>query len=188
MGAKPAQIQTLLASCDRQFAAGRREYAVILLLARLGLRAGEVAGLRLEDIHWHHGEVLIRGKGSTDENLPLPVDVGDAVADYLTHARPADAKHRAVFCTLRAPRRSLTSPEVWVIVTRACTRAGLEPFCPHQLRHSLAEAMVAAEVPLAAIGQVLRHVDPATTANYARVDVARLRTLAQPWPEVGDLS
>lgn len=188
MGAKPAQIQTLLASCDRQSTAGRREYAVILLLARLGLRAGEVAKLRLEDIHWHHGEILIRGKGSTEEDLPLPVDVGDAVADYLAHARPADAMHREVFCTVRAPRRPLTSPAVWVIVTRACTRAGLEPFGPHQLRHGLAEQMVAAEVPLAAIGQVLRHVDPATTANYARVDVARLRTLAQPWPAGGDLS
>ena len=188
MGAKPAQIQTLLASCDRHSTAGRREYAVILLLARLGLRAGEVAGLRLEDIHWHHGEILIRGKGSTEENLPLPVDVGDAVADYLAHARPADAVHREVFCTLSAPRRGLTSPAVWVLVTRACTRAGLEPFGPHKLRHGLAEQMVAAEASLAAIGQVLRHVDPATTANYARVDVARLRTLAQPWPEAGEQS
>lgn len=188
MGAKPAHIQTLLASCDRQSTAGRRAYAVILLLARLGLRAGEVAGLRLEDIHWHHGEILIRGKGTTEENLPLPVDVGDAVADYLAHARPTDAVHREVFCTLSAPRRKLTSPAVWIIVTRACTRAGLEPFGPHKLRHGLAERMVAAEVPLAAIGQVLRHVTPATTANYARVDVVRLRTLAQPWPEVGDRS
>lgn len=187
MEAKPAQIQTLLASCDRQSIAGRREYAVVLLLARLGLRAGEVAGLRLEDIHWHHGEILIRGKGSTEENLPLPVDVGDAVADYLAHARPAEANHREVFCTLRAPLRRLMSPGIWILVTRACTRAGLEPFGPHQLRHGLAEQMVAAEVPLAAIGQVLRHVDPATTANYARVDVARLRTLAQPWPAAGDL-
>lgn len=185
MGAKPAQIQTLLASCDRQSTAGRRAYAVILLLARLGLRAGEVAGLRLEDIHWHHGEVLIRGKGSTEENLPLPADVGDALADYLAHARPADALHREVFCTLSAPLRRLTSAAVWVLVTRACTRAGLEPFGPHKLRHGLAEQMVAAEVPLAAIGQVLRHIDPATTANYARVDVVRLRTLAQPWPEAG---
>ena len=150
-----------------------------------GLRAGEVAGLRLEYIHWHRGEVLIRGKGSTQEDLPLPIDVGDAVADYLAHARPAEAMHREVFCTVRAPRRPLTSTGVWLLVTRACIRAGLEQFGPHQLRHSLAEAMVAAEVPLAAIGQVLRHVDPATTANYARVDVVRLRTLAQPWPAAG---
>lgn len=188
MGAKTAQIQTLLASCDRQSTAGRRAYAVILLLARLGLRAGEVAGLRLEDIHWHHGEILIRGKGGTEENLPLPIGVGDAVADYLAHARPADAVHREVFCTLSAPRRKLTSPGIWILVTRACTRAGLEPFGPHKLRHGLAEQMVAAEVPLAAIGQVLRHSTPATTANYARVDVVRLRTLAQPWPEMGDQS
>jgi site-specific recombinase XerD len=188
MGAKPAQIQALLAACDRQSTAGRRDYAVVLLLARLGLRAGEVAGLRLEDIDWHQGEILIRGKGSTEERLPLPVDVGDAVADYLAHARPADAMHREVFCALSAPRRRLTSPSVWILVTRACTRAGIDPFGPHKLRHGLAEQMVAAEVSLAAIGQVLRHVDPATTANYARVDVARLRTLAQSWPAAGDVS
>ena len=188
MGAKPAQIQALLAACDRQSTAGRRDYAVELLLARWGLRAGEVAGLRLEDIDWHRGEILIRGKGSTEERLPLPVDVGDAVADYLAHARPADAMHREVFCALSAPRRRLTSPSVWILVTRACTRAGIDPFGPHKLRHGLAEQMVAAEVSLAAIGQVLRHVDPATTANYARVDVARLRTLAQSWPAAGDVS
>ena len=188
VGASPAQIETLLESCDRRTEVGRREYAVIMLLAWLGLRAGEVAGLLLEDIDWHQGEVLVRGKGSKQEHLPLTDEVGAAVADYLIHARPADASHREVFCTRRAPLRPLTSPAVWVIVTRACTRAGLEPFGPHRLRHGLAEAMVAAEVPLAAIGHVLRHDDPATTANYARVDVARLRKLAQPWPMGGNRS
>ena len=151
-------------------------------------RAGEVAGLRLEDIDWHHGEVLIRGKGTRHERLPLPADVGEAVVDYLMHTRPADAVHREVFCTVRAPQRRLTSPAVWAIVQRACQRAGLAPFGAHRLRHSLGEAMIAAEVPLAAIGQVLRHEDPLTTANYARVDVTRLRGLAQPWPTGGDQS
>lgn len=188
VGASAAQIETLLRSCDRDTAVGRREYAVILLLVRLGLRAGEVAGMQLEDIHWRHGEVLIRGKGAKHECLPLPAEVGAAVVDYLLHARPADAELREVFCTVRAPRRGLTPPAVWLIVTRACTRAHLEKLGPHQLRHSLAEAMVAAEVPLAAIGQVLRHDDPATTANYARVDVVRLRQLARPWPAGGELS
>lgn len=188
LGASAEQIDTLLQGCDRTTAAGRREYAVILLLTRLGLRAGEVAGMQLEDIHWRHGEVLIRGKGAKHECLPLPTEVGAAVVDYLMLARPADADLREVFCTIRAPRRRLSSPGVWAIVTRACTRAHLETFGPHRLRHSLAEAMVAAEVPLAAIGQVLRHDDPATTANYARVDVIRLRELARPWPAGGELS
>lgn len=186
VGASAAQIETLVQSCDRDTAVGRREYAVIMLLTRLGLRAGEVAGMQLEDIHWRQGEVLIRGKGPKHECLPLPAEVGAAVVDYLMHARPTEASLREVFCTIRAPRRGLTSPAVWLIVTRACTRAHLEPFGPHRLRHGLAEAMVAGEVPLAAIGQVLRHADPATTANYARVDVARLRQLAQPWPGGGE--
>jgi len=182
VGVSPAQTEALLAACDRDTALGRREYAVIVLLARLGLRAGEVAALRLEDIDWRHGEVLIRGKGSRQERLPLPDEVGQAVADYLMHARPADAVHREVFCAVRAPRRRRTSASVWAIVNRACGRAGLEPFGAHRLRHTLGEAMVAAEVSMAAIGQVLRHDDPITTANYARVDVTRLRSLAQPWP------
>jgi integrase len=142
----------------------------------------------LEDIDWHHGEILIRGKGSRREHLPLPAEVGEAVADYLIHARPADAVHREVFCTVRAPRRRLTSPAVWAIVQRACDRGGIPRFGPHRLRHSLGEAMVAAEVPFAAIGQVLRHEDPMTTASYARVDVAGLRSLALPWPAGGDQS
>lgn len=182
VGVGTAQTEALLAACDRDTALGRREYAVIMLLARLGLRAGEVAGLRLEDIDWRHGEVLIRGKGSRQECLPLPDEVGQAVADYLMHARPADTVHREVFCAVRAPRRRLTSGAVWAIVNRACGRAGLEPFGAHRLRHTLGEAMIAAEVPMAAIGQVLRHDDPITTAHYARVDAARLRSLAQPWP------
>lgn len=186
VGVSPAQVEALLESCDRDTMLGRRDYAVIVLLVRLGLRAGEVAGLRLEDIDWHHGEVLIRGKGARQECLPLPAEVGQVIADYLMHARPADVTHREVFCAVRAPRRRLTSPAVWAIVNRACARGGLEPFGAHRLRHSLGEAMVSAEVSLAAIGQVLRHDDPVTTANYARVDVTRLRSLAQPWPAGGE--
>lgn len=188
VGVSPAEVETLLGACDRETALGRREYAVIVLLARLGLRAGEVAGLRLEDIDWHQGEILIRGKGAKDERLPLPADVGEAVADYLVHARPADTDHRQVFGTVRAPRRRLSSPAVWAIVQRACDRGGVQRFGPHRLRHSLGEAMVAAEVPLAAIGQVLRHESPLTTASYARVDVAGLRSLALPWPTGGHQS
>lgn len=188
VGVDPAEVQALLAVCDRGTALGRREYAVIVLLARLGLRAGEVAGLRLEDIDWHQGEVIVRGKGAKHECLPLPAEVGEAVSDYLLHARPADTPQRDVFCTVRAPRRRLTSPAVWAIVVRACDRGGIPRFGPHRLRHALGEAMVAAEVPLAAIGQVLRHENPSTTAGYARVDVAGLRGLALPWPTGGDQS
>jgi integrase/recombinase XerD len=188
VGVSPADVETLLGACDRETALGRREYAVIVLLARLGLRAGEVAGLRMEDIDWHLGEILIRGKGAKDERLPLPAEVGEAVADYLVHARPADTVHKEVFCTARAPRRRLTSPAIWAIVQRACDRGGIQRFGPHRLRHSLGEAMVAAEVPLAAIGQVLRHENPLTTAGYARVDVAGLRSLALSWPTGGGQS
>lgn len=188
VGVSPDQVEALLGACDQDTAGGRRAYAVIVLLARLGLRAGEVAGLRLEDIDWHHGEILVRGKGAKDERLPVPTEVGSAIADYLLHARPADAPDREVFCAVRAPRHRLTSPAVWAIVNRTCDRAGLERFGAHRLRHTLAEALVGAEVPLAAIGQVLRHNDSATTAGYARVDVDRLRTLAQPWPTGGDRS
>ena len=188
VGVSPGQVEALLGACDRGTVLGRREYAVIVLLARLGLRAGEVAGLRLEDVDWHHGEILIRGKGATQECLPLPAEVGVAVADYLMHARPAGTSHREVFCTVRAPRRRLTSPSVWAIVNRACKRAGLEPFGAHRLRHTLGEAMVGAGVPLTTIGQVLRHDNPLTTANYARVDVTKLRALAQPWLAGGERS
>ena len=188
IGVSPSQIHALLEACDRNSAVGRRDYAVIMLLARLGLRAGEVAGLRLEDIDWHHGEFLVRGKRSKDERLPLPDEVGAAVVDYLLHARPAIPELREAFSTVKAPWRRLGSPAVWAIVVRGCKRAGMQPFGAHRLRHSLGEAMVGAEVSLAAIGQVLRHDDPVTTANYARVDVTRLRTLAQPWPADGSLS
>jgi integrase/recombinase XerD len=102
VGVSPADVETVLGACDRGTALGRREYAVIVLLARLGLRAGEVAGLRLDDIDWHKGEVLIRGKGAKNECLPLPAEVGEAVAAYLVHARPAETVHREVFCTVGA--------------------------------------------------------------------------------------
>lgn len=188
IGVNPGQIQALLDACDRNTAVRKRDYAVIILLARLGLRAGEVAGLRLDNIDWHHGEFLVLGKGAKDERLPLPDEVGAAVVDYLLHGRPAIPDLREVFSTVKAPWRQLSSPAIWAIVVRACKRAGLQPFGAHRLRHSLGEAMVGAQVPLAAIGQVLRHDDPVTTANYARVDVTRLRTLAQPWPADGNLS
>lgn len=186
VGIDADQIHSLLEACDRHDPTGKRDYAILLLLARLGIRAGEVAGLRLEDVDWRAVKVLIRGKGAKDERLPVSTEVGEAIVDYL-HVRP-NVEQRVVFCTVKAPWRRVSSPAVWAIVTRACQRAGLEPFGAHRLRRSLAESMINANIPLAAIGQVLRHDDPATTANYARVDVTRLRTIAQPWPAEGDRS
>jgi integrase/recombinase XerD len=182
VGASPAEVAALLASCDRATPVGRRDYAVLLLLARLGLRAVEVARLRLADLDWRRGEVLVRGKGNRDELLPLPEDVGAAIVDYLQTSRVANSSVGEVFAAVRAPRRALTRESVGGIVERGCDRAGLPRFGPHRLRHTLGERMVAAEVSLEAIGQVLRHARPLTTAGYARVDVGALRGLAQPWP------
>lgn len=182
VGVNSDDVAALLAACDRSTRLGRREFAVILLLVRLGLRAIEVARLRLDDIDWHHGEVLVRGKGNRDERLPLPTEVGTALVDYLRSSRPADTDLREVFVAARAPRRPLSREAVSGIVERACDRAGLARFGAHRLRHTLGEQMVTAGVGFDAIGQVLRHANVVTTAGYARVDLPRLRALAQPWP------
>lgn len=171
----------LLRACDRRRPLGRRDYAVVLTLLRLGVRAGEVAALRLDDFDWRAGEVVIRGKGRREDRLPLPADVGEALAAYLRRGRPATTQ-RAVFVTATAPVHGLTRGAVSLIVRRACVRAGITPVGAHRLRHTTACAMVRAEVPLAEIGQVLRHRSPVSTAGYARVDLVRLRTLARPWP------
>jgi integrase/recombinase XerD len=183
-GISPDEAQALLCSCDRSTAVGRRDRAVLLVLLRLGLRCGEVGRLRLEDIDWRAGQLLVRGKARRDEQLPLPADVGEAVADYLQQGRPASVR-REVFVTAVAPIAPLTRGAVTDLVRRACRRAGVAEVGSHRLRHHLACAMVRAEVPLAEIGQVLRHRSPISTAIYARVDVAALRTLAQPWPAGG---
>jgi integrase/recombinase XerD len=180
-GLAPEQVTALLGACDQDEPAGRRDYAVIMLLARLGLRAGEAARLRLGDIAWRAGEIEIRGKGTQRERLPLPDDAGAAIAAWLRDGRPA-AGFREVFTTLIAPVRPLTREAVGDIVRRAAVRGGLEPFGAHRLRHTLACDMVAAQVPLARIGQVLRHRNLTVTASYARVDLGRLRPLARPWP------
>jgi integrase/recombinase XerD len=173
--------RALLRSCDRRRVVGRRDYAVLLILLRLGLRAGEVARLRLEDIDWRAGQIVVRGKGRRDERMPLPADVGAAIAAYLRRGRPAVAV-REVFVSAIAPWSALARGSVSLIVRRACRRAGITAMGAHRLRHGLACAMVRAQVPLAQIGQVLRHRSPITTAGYARVDVDQLRTLARPWP------
>jgi site-specific recombinase XerD len=180
-GLEPDQVASLLASCDRRTAVGRRDYAILMLLVRLGLRANEVAALELEDIDWRAGEVTVRGKGCRQERLPLPVDVGEALVDYLRHGRPSRPCSR-LFVRLMAPYAGATNHVVFGVVHSACTRAGLPQLGAHRLRHTAATEMLRAGVPLSAVGQVLRHRSLTTTAIYAKVDRAELRSLAQPWP------
>jgi integrase/recombinase XerD len=180
-GISQADAQALLASCDRRRLVGRRDYAVLVTLLRLGLRASEAAALTLEDIDWRAGEITVHGKGRRDERLPLPADAGQAIAAYLTRGRPV-AGHREVFLRAVAPAGPLGRGGISFIVRRACRRAGIPPIGAHRLRHTTACEMAAGGVPLTEIGQVLRHQSLASTANYARVSVTELRTLAQPWP------
>jgi len=190
-GLDPGQLRRLLAGCDRRTPTGRRDYAIMLVLARLGLRAGEVARLGLDDLDWRRGELVVRGKGSRVERLPLPADVGAAVAAYLRRGRPVTADGRGVFVRVRAPHRALTSGGVTMVVFDAARRAGLGTVHAHRLRHTAATAMVQAGSPLAEVGQVLRHRSPLTTAIYAKVDRDALTVLARPWPHadaVGGLS
>lgn len=181
-GLQPGQLRRLLASCDRRTLTGRRDYAVLLLLARLGLRAGEVAGLGLDDVDWRHGEITVRGKGDRRERLPLPADVGSAITGYLRRGRPATAEGRAVFVRVHAPHRALSSGGVTMVVFDAAQRAGLGRIHAHRLRHTAATAMLQAGSPLSEVGQVLRHRSALTTAIYAKVDRDALRVLARPWP------
>lgn len=171
----------LLASCDRRTAIGRRDYALLITLLRLGLRRGEVAGLRLDDIDWRAGEVVVVGKGARRDRLPLPADVGEAIAGYLSRGRPA-TERRELFLRARAPFEPIAAGTVASTVRRACRRAGLPEVGSHALRHTVACEMVQAQVPLVQIAQVLRHRSLQSTAIYARVDLDRLRLLAQPWP------
>jgi integrase/recombinase XerD len=181
-GLEPGQMSQLLASCDRRTATGRRDYAILLLLARLGLRAGEVAGLGLDDIDWRRGEFTIVGKGNRAERLPLPADVGAAIAAWLRRGRPRTAEGRSVFVRVRAPHRALTTGGVTNVVFDTARRAGLGKVHAHRLRHTAATAMLRAGSPLAEVGQVLRHRSPLTTAIYAKVDRDALAVLARPWP------
>ena len=159
-------VRRLLGSCDRHRDGGRRDYAMLLLLVRLGLRAGEVAGMRLEDIDWRAGEVLVHGKDRRDERMPLPTDVGQALADYLGAGRPPTVS-RSVFLRLLAPRQGLTPTGVTGVVYNACDRAGLDRIGAHRLRHTAATDMLRAGASLAEVGQVLRQREPKTTAIYA---------------------
>ena len=183
-GLPAAEIAALLAGCDRNTASGLRDYAVLSLLARLGLRGAEAACLQLDDIDWRAGEIAVTGKGSRTERLPLPAPAGEALAAWLTGGRP-QCESRAVFVTVRRPYRQLTASSVRAVMGRACDRAGLERRGAHRLRHALATEMLRAGASLPEVGQVLRHRSLLSTSVYAKVDQEALRPLARPWPGAG---
>jgi site-specific recombinase XerD len=176
-----ADVQLLLDSCDRSTSIGVRDFAIMTLVARLGLRSIEVARLELRDVDWRAGELVVRGKGRRQDRLPLPAEAGEALVAYLSSGRnPESARH--LFLTCRAPRGPIRADLVGDVVERACRRAGLPAVGPHRLRHALAGELLRQGAGLVAISQVLRHQDLATTALYAKVDLGSLRQVAQPWP------
>jgi site-specific recombinase XerD len=178
------QVKQVLKSCHRQTVIGRRDYAILLLLARLGLRASEVVALQLEDINWRAGEIIVRGKGLCHDRMPLLPDVGQALASYLRRDRPR-CRSRRVFICVKAPHRGLAGAStLTTIVGRALARADLHLSFKgaHLFRHSLATSMLRSGATLGEIGEVLRHRLPSSTEIYAKVDFEGLRSLAHPWP------
>jgi site-specific recombinase XerD len=180
-GLESQQVARVLAACDRGTLVGRRNYAILMLLARLGLRGCEVAALELDDLDWRGGELIIRGKGNRQERMPLPTEVGEAVSSYLIEGRPR-VESRRLFVSVRAPFGGLSSTAVRAAVRYACDRVGMARFAAHRLRHTVATEMLRAGATLPDVGQILRHRSLSTTAIYAKVDRAALRELAQPWP------
>jgi len=177
-----SDVEAILGACDQTTVTGRRDFAIVMILARLGLRAAEVGGLELGDVDWRAGELVVRGKARRDDRLPLPVEVGEAIVSYLRDGRP-HTPSRAVFVTRFAPLKPLAPQTISKVVHAASLRAGMNPgVCSHRLRHALATDMLRHGAALAEISQVLRHRDLATTAIYAKVDQDRLRELALPWP------
>jgi site-specific recombinase XerD len=179
------QVRQVLRHCDRTTPLGRRDYAILLLLARLGLRAGEVVRLNLEDIDWENARITVMGKGEKPAQLPLPADAGKAIASYLRHDRPRCGCRRLFLCA-HAPLRGFgSSGAVSEIVRWALVKAGV--VVPgrkgaHLLRHGLATTMLRKRASLDEIGELLRHKSRQTTAIYAKVDLESLRALALPWP------
>src|SRR5664280_141891 len=185
-GLESGAVKKLLASCDRRRLVGRRDFAILLMLSRLGLRAGEVAGLRLDDVDWSRGELVVRGKGGRHDVLPLPVDVGEVVVSYLRR-RPR-CGCRELFLRVTAPRQGLNRSTIGWVVRAACDRAGLARVGAHRLRHTAATGMLRQGASLGEIGQVLRHREQKTTALYAKVDRIALGGLVRPWPSPGGVA
>jgi integrase/recombinase XerD len=184
----PDQVEALLAAVRANPKHGRRDFAMALLLARLGLRAAEVIAIQLDDIDWRAGELLVRGKGQRHDRLPILPDVGEALAAYIRHDRVSTS--RAVFVTQRAPHGPFKDGQmVNAVLKEAFTAAGVTPPSPyvgsHVLRHSLATNMVRKGASLAEVGDMLRHRSRASTLIYAKLDIDGLRSIAQPWPAAG---
>ena len=180
----PDHLQAVLAHCPRDTPVGRRDYAILMLLARLGLRAGEIVSLTLDSIDWATGSIAVAGKGNQAASMPLPNEVGEAIADYLRHGR-SSSNNRALFLRACAPIRGLGAAQtVSTIVGSAIKRAGIETphRGTHQFRHALATDMLRHGATLTEIGSVLRHRHAKTTSLYAKVDFVALRPLALPWP------
>jgi len=178
------EVTRLLASIDRDTPVGCRDYAMILALARLGIRSSEVVSLELDDIDWVAGQIRVRGKNGQRHDLPLPADVGKAIVDYLRKSRPRNADRR-VFLRDKAPIRGFSGPSgLGCIIRRSLKRAGIDSPTKgaHQFRHGLASEMLRGGASLGEIGEVLGHRHVQTTAIYAKVDLDTLRTLALPWP------
>ena len=187
--ASAATIERIIASCEAAATpVGLRDRAIILLLARLGLRAGDIRRLRLDDIDWSNALIYVHGKGRRTESLPLPQDAGDAVLAYIEHGRPIVAQE-CLFLRVQAPHTPLaSSAEIAGIVSRVLARGGITgvPTGAHMFRHTLATTMLRTGASLESVGTVLRHRSPGTTAIYAKVDIPMLLRVAQPWP--GDAS
>jgi len=183
---RPAEVQQVLRHCDRSCATQKRDYAILLLLAQLGLRAGEVVTLTLDDIDWKEGTLRLRDKRGRETKLPLPVEVGKALADYVQHVRPHSGSRR-LFIRQRAPRVGLGCTAISLIVRRALSRAQVDSprKGAHLFRHTLATEMLARGASLTEIGQILRHENPRTTMIYAKVNIPALRRLAPAWPGGG---
>jgi site-specific recombinase XerD len=184
---QPEEVERLFTSCNRSTPLGRRDRAILLLLARLGLRAGDVVHLRLSDIDWKNASIQVCGKSRRQTRLPLTHEVGQAIVDYLQDGRPPSSAD-TVFLRCRAPFRPLGSHSaVSIVVRRALRRAGVvrpSRGAAHLLRHSVATSMLREGASLEDIAGVLRHSSIETTQIYAKVDIAALRQIAQPWPEV----
>jgi site-specific recombinase XerD len=180
-----AQVQKVLDGCDRTTALGRRDYAILMMLAKLGLRADEVVTLTLDDIDWRSGEMLVRAKGRQRARMPMPPDVGAAVVAYLRDGRPTSSCRRLFLRTL-APKVGFASGcAITMIAKIALERAGIRGYAhqgAHIFRHSLATELLRSGATLSEIGQLLRHESQDTTRIYAKVDVDALRTLSLPWP------
>jgi integrase len=181
-GLEPHEVQAVLKACDRRTLVGCRDHAALLLMVRVGLRAGEVASLRLDDLDWRVGEITIHGKGKSLGRLPLPVDVGEAVASYLKRARRGSTT-RTVFVRCRAPYSSMSSAGIVAIAQRALRAAGIARGSAHRLRHTAATQMLRRGASMTEIAQVLRHRHVNTTAIYAKVDDVALRSVARKWPD-----